>query len=97
MWNVRVSIINGKEKQLYDSVLYNSFRRALSDTLEGTLDSFCCVPIEEYHVQFACPTHMIFRSTDKENKPDDLEIKYQLGDEKYLLVYIGSTFVIDNE
>lgn len=97
MWNVRVSIINEKEKQLYDSVLYNSFRRALSDTLEGTLDVFCWDTIEKYHVQFACPTHMMFHSTDKGNKPDDLEIKYQLGVGKYLLVYIGSVFAIDNE
>jgi hypothetical protein len=97
MWNLKVSIVNGKEKQLYNSLLYNSFRRALSDTLDGIPDIYDCVPFEDCCPQFICPTHMMFHSTDKESEPDDLEIRYQLGVDKYLVVYIGKACAFDND
>lgn len=95
MWTVRVSVVDNGNKQLYEALLYSSFRQALADVLEGLSDIYDNIPDDCYpNRRFYSPSTMIFHSNDGEHKPDDLEVKYEIGAGKYLVVYIGKAIAI---
>lgn len=94
MWAVKVSVVDNGNRQLYEALLYSSFRQALADVLEGLADIYDTIPSDCYPKQFDSPSTMIFHSNDGEHKPDDLEVKYEIGAGKYLVVYIGKAVAI---